>query len=313
MEDIEYNAFFSCSKLDSVVIYAPSLTTYGEAFGSTHANLRIYVPYSSLDTYKTGWSEYYASKIFPIAPTWLLPGDEWDYDTQTLSVNSNPPTSAYADNIEIRHVIVAAGVTTIASGAFQGCIDLRDVTFAAGSQLTSIADAAFNNCLALQEMAIPAGVTIIGNNAFNSCRALQMFTFAEGSQLQSIGSSAFNICDALTAITIPAGVTVIGERAFRRCTALKSVTCMATTPPALGANVFGSVNVFSIPLYVPESSVSAYKAAAQWKDFDIQDPTPTGIENANANASAAKLLRSGQLLIERDGNVYTITGSVIKE
>jgi hypothetical protein len=89
---------------------------------------------------------------------------------------------------------------------------------------------------------------------------------------------------------------------------------MATTPPALGANVFGSVNVFSIPLYVPESSVSAYKAAAQWQDFNIQDPTPTNIDNANANvnANAAKFLRNGQLLIERDGNVYTITGQKIK-
>lgn len=313
MKDISYNAFFDCSNLDSVVIYAPSLTTYGEAFGSTHANLRIYVPYASLDTYKTGWSNY-PSKIYPIAPTWLLPGDEYDYDTKTLTVNSNPPANAYAENIEIRHVVVAAGVTTIASGAFQGCIDIRDVTCATGSQLATISDAAFNNCLALRGMAIPAGVTTIGNNAFNTCRALKTFTFAEESQLQSIGSSAFNFCDSLTAIAIPAGVTSIGEHAFRRCTALESVTCLATTPPTLGSSAFASVTVSSIPLYVPEGSISAYKAAAQWKDFDIQDPTPTGIENANANAnaSAAKLLRNGQLLIERDGNVYTITGQKIK-
>jgi hypothetical protein len=68
MEDIGYNAFFSCSALDSVVIYAPSLTNYGaSAFDGAHTNLRIYVPESSLATYKAGWAAY-QERIFAIAP-----------------------------------------------------------------------------------------------------------------------------------------------------------------------------------------------------------------------------------------------------
>ena len=55
-------AFGWCNNLTSVTIYATSLTTYGvEAFGDSFSGT-IYVPYSSGNTYKTGWAAY-ASKI----------------------------------------------------------------------------------------------------------------------------------------------------------------------------------------------------------------------------------------------------------
>lgn len=65
---IEERAFGDCSGLTSVTIYATTPPTLGtNVFSNTNANLKIYVPSSSVDTYKaaSGWSTY-ANKINPI-------------------------------------------------------------------------------------------------------------------------------------------------------------------------------------------------------------------------------------------------------
>ena len=54
-------AFNSCSNLESVIMFSPSVPTLGSnAFSGTNANYFIYVPYASLNDYKTAtnWSNY---------------------------------------------------------------------------------------------------------------------------------------------------------------------------------------------------------------------------------------------------------------
>jgi hypothetical protein len=46
---------------------------------------------------------------------------------------------------------------------------------------------------------------------------------------------------------------------------MTSITVNATTPPVLGANVFDGTN--DCPIYVPASSVNAYKAASSWRYY----------------------------------------------
>jgi len=62
-------------------------------------------------------------------------------------------------------------------------------------------------------------------------------------------------------------LTSIGKSAFRSCSALTSITSKNTTPPTIGGSyTFDDVDK-SIPVYVPKSSVDAYKSAEYWKDF----------------------------------------------
>ena len=70
----------------------------------------------------------------------------------------------------------------------------------------------------------------------------------------------------LTSIVIPASVETIGDEAFGGCDDLVSITCKATTPPALGDDVFRWVDK-SIPVYVPAESVELYRFADEWKEF----------------------------------------------
>ena len=101
---------------------------------------------------------------------------------------------------------------------------VTSITFAEGSQLTTVGGGAFQGCSRLTSITIPDSVMSIGNSAFSGCTNLTSVTFAEGSQLTIVGGSAFQGCSRLTSITIPDSVMSIGNSAFSGCTGLTSVT-----------------------------------------------------------------------------------------
>ena len=86
-----------------------------------------------------------------------------------------------------------------------------------------------------------------------------------------IGHTAFYGCTALTHITLPPTITNIVAQAFTGCTSLNTIYCYAVTPPSLYSNAFDATAYDNVVLYVPESAVSTYKTATNWKYFsDIQ-------------------------------------------
>ena len=130
----------------------------------------------------------------------------------------------YPGGIKLTRIAIPASLTSIGNAAFYNCNALETVTFAENSQLTAIGDQAFRFCVRLTTIAIPASVKTIGNEAFNQCTALERITFAENSQLNTIGDDAFYFCGRLTTIAIPASVTTIGNNAFYNCNTLERVT-----------------------------------------------------------------------------------------
>lgn len=121
-------------------------------------------------------------------------------------------------------------------------INLSDlVSVEIGDCVTSIGYSAFINCSSLTSVTIPSSVTSLDNNAFTSC-------------------------SGLTSVTIPSGVTYIGVAEFQNCTSLTSITILATTPPNTPHySVFSDTN--NCPIYVPDASVNAYKAAFVWNMY----------------------------------------------
>ncbi|MDR3309719.1 MAG: leucine-rich repeat protein [Oscillospiraceae bacterium] len=85
-------------------------------------------------------------------------------------------------------------------------------TIAIPDNVTTIAEAAFLNCIGLTSVTIPDSVTVIEGGAFVYCLELQKVTLSDN--LKSIGRYAFSQCYKLKDITIPAGVTEIGEGAL---------------------------------------------------------------------------------------------------
>jgi formylglycine-generating enzyme required for sulfatase activity len=115
---------------------------------------------------------------------------------------------------------IPASVTNIETGAFILCTSLSGVTI--GTNVASIGDDAFFDCLSLTSINIPASVTSIGAQAFAECTILTNLTL--GANVNSIGSFAFFGCLSLTSINIPASVTNIGTGPFSSCINLTNIT-----------------------------------------------------------------------------------------
>ena len=73
----------------------------------------------------------------------------------------------------------------------------------------------------------------------------------------------------LKSIIIPKSVTSIGDFAFHGCSQLTNVTCLSTTPPALGNyGFFDSMDYYAhATLHVLADFLPAYQSANYWKDF----------------------------------------------
>ena len=116
-------------------------------------------------------------------------------------------------------------------------------------------------------------------------------------------------------IVIESGITGIGDNAFYGCTNVQSITCEAVTPPTCGSEAFGGIDT-SIPLIVPENSLTAYQSAAQWQDFDVQAderPIPEAIENIlPSDGNVRKVLHEGQIFIIRDGKAFNAQGTQVR-
>lgn len=127
----------------------------------------------------------------------------------------------------------------------------------------------FSDCSNLTSVILVNGILSIGDYAFFNCSSLTSVTIPDG--VTSIGKYVFSGCTSLTSIIIPDSVTEIGGWAFGHCTSLKEVYCKPTTPPAGGAYMFSYNSSFYKPIgctiYVPTSSVDAYKSAEYWSDY----------------------------------------------
>ena len=79
-------------------------------------------------------------------------------------------------------------------------------------------------------------------------------------------SSAFCGNTNLKEITLPASITSFSAAAFAYCTSLNTIYSLNTTPPVCD-NTIISGGTYVTSVYVPSSSVSAYKNAPIWGDY----------------------------------------------
>ena len=63
------------------------------------------------------------------------------------------------------------------------------------------------------------------------------------------------------------GVSYIGNYALQGCCALEALHIAATTPPTLGGNYALDTRSASLVVYVPASSLEAYRTAEGWSSL----------------------------------------------
>ena len=168
-------------------------------------------------------------------------------------------------------ITIHSGVTSIGSSVFSGCSNLASVTFAEGSQLTSIGSSAFEDCSSLTSIELPAGVTSIGDSAFSGTSVKNVYIsdiemwcnieFGDSSSnplyyggvlwlngeivfelnipgtVDKIGNYAFYNAERVKQVVIEEGVTEIGDYAFYGMYRLESVT-IPSTVTKIGSDAF---------------------------------------------------------------------------
>ena len=179
---------------------------------------------------------------------------------------------AFSSCSGLTSVIIPSGVTSIGESAFSNCSRLTSIVVEDGNTVYDSRD----NCNAIIETStntlisgchntkIPNSVAHIGEYAFSSCSGLKNIIIPEG--VKTIGSYAFQFCFDLEGIELPSSLTKIGYVAYRQCTKMKTVISHITNPSGVlsSYDVFGSS---SATLYVPQSSIDAYKATEGWSSF----------------------------------------------
>jgi hypothetical protein len=123
----------------------------------------------------------------------------------------------------------------------------------------------------ITNVVIEPGVTYIGNRAFaNQFHVLKSITIPN--TVTEIGWGVFEEGASLKSITIPESVTKIGAATFPGAHSgwgylmwegMDSIISLNPVPPEMGIQIVCVETV----LYVPESSIDAYKAAAGWNKF----------------------------------------------
>ena len=164
--------------------------------------------------------------------TWDKLIDDGDITLSETSIVSANPSMAGV-------LSIGNSVETIVSGAFYAHNSLTSVIIP--DSVTRMEDGVFYGCESLASVILPNGLTVVMENTFRNCSSLEI-------------------------INISNSITAIDGSAFYDCTSLTSVTVMSTTPPTLDNNVFSGCDALT-RIFVPASSIDAYKAAAGWSEY----------------------------------------------
>ena len=156
----------------------------------------------------------------------------------------------------IEEMTLPATVTTIEENAFRDCKNMKSLVMLGG--VTAMPKEMMRGCDKLTSITLPIGLRSIGENALRDCKSLPSLILPDG--VVEILNNAFR-GTAITQLTLPASIQTIGDKILEKCK-MQSITCLAVVPPVLK-----KISEKKTTLYVPASSVDAYKSAKPWKDF----------------------------------------------
>ncbi len=115
----------------------------------------------------------------------------------------------------------------------------------------------------------------------------------------------------MTSLDFGPEMKYIGYQAFMNCPNLTKINSQNTVPPTLDSPCFDQSAYASVALTVPQQSIDAYKAAAEWKEFNnINGYVAVDAVNADGNIKI-----NGREIAVNDSNafveIYGLSGNTV--
>ncbi len=221
--------------------------------------------------------------------------------------------------------IDSGGVKTLGRQAFSNCSGLTSIDL---KNVTELGNGAFKGCTRLTDLDLNKFAQL-GTSTFKNCSGLKSLSILKASKLDA---STFDGCNAIETLVLPyewgadfkmalSGTTqlrtlYIGEntasipnKTFVNNKNLFEVYSNAATPPSIGTATFGSETYTYATLYVPQGSVSAYKAATGWSKFEDIQELPFQIVVKDKKVSVD---RTKSILVSASVTPASATSSLVK-
>ena len=209
----------------------------------------------------------------------------------------------FAENENIKELIIPDGVTKIEDYAFESCINLTTVTIP--TSVTYMGLYSFSRCDKLSVITLPAEqvdnipkenlTTVVINGGtslsgyyggFGDCKKLTNITIADS--VTSIGNNAFEGCESLTTIRLPNSITEIPSFMFKDCKSLKSII-IPDSVTSIGDGAFSgceSLNNVIIPERVSNIGQYAFMSCNSLTSLTFQNPNGWYVTEGAAIASS---------------------------
>ena len=211
--------------------------------------------------------------------------------------------SYYTYTVDENTKVTIIRCDTTASGDIEVPSELR------GYPVVAIGVGAFENCSALESIALPEGITSIEENAFSECTSLKTINIP--STVTDIGESAFYHCAALASdIKIPTGVTTVNDLTFSRCEKISSII-IPDTVTSIGGSAFSdcySLKEIVIPDGITRIAPGTFLNCKSLTEINIPDSVVSIGKQAFSGCSSITEFRIPDSVTEIGYNVFEDSG-----
>ena len=292
------SAFSSCSGLTSLTIPNSVTEIESYAFSGCSGLTNIAIP-NSVTSIETSTFAYCTALDSIYIPSSVSEIGIWVFaHCDALEKIIVDPNNSKYDSRENCNGIVESETNALIIGCKTTTIP---------SDVTSIANCAFDDCTLLTSLTIPSSVTNIGAKAFANCSGLTSLSMLSATP-PSTGSDVFSYCNALTTIYVPVGAAANYDLApWNNYNIIGETLGVVSSNPATGEEVEGlSVITLTFNKEIKSINESLIKLTATSSSTQV----PVSVQ-INATNTKALTITLSQAVYNGDTYVLTLAAGAV--